>query len=220
MAPSASPARTAANASATLGCGCSVAFATGRGGLAAARAVVGLAAVRGHGRRDRLLLLGRERLLAASRDDGLRVRTGLRAAVDRGEDEAVACLVEQRRREGEPPAHVLERVVAHDGDPADGLGEVGPGLLDQAARAHKLGPQLGRLVVAAEDRQPARVVAVSCAPGRSAQPADPGVRADDQQEREEGERGAGESRQVDQLRVDAVEPVEVRHADRSRRWGR
>ena len=49
-------------------------------------------------------------------DERLGVRPGLGPPVDRADDQAVAVVVEQRRREREPPAHVAERVVAHDRD--------------------------------------------------------------------------------------------------------
>ena len=67
---------------------------------------------------DGFLLLGGELLLAGPADDVLGVGAGLAAAVDRGDDDAVAAVVEQGERPGEVAAHVAEGVVAHHGEVA------------------------------------------------------------------------------------------------------
>ena len=61
-----------------------------------------------------LLLLGGQRLVAGPAADALGVAARLAAAVDRGHHHAVAGVVEQRDRPGQPAADVAERVVAHD----------------------------------------------------------------------------------------------------------
>ena len=63
---------------------------------------------------DRLVLLGRELLLARPGGDRLGVGPGLAAAVDRGEHHAVPGVVEEGEAPAEVPADVAEGVVAHD----------------------------------------------------------------------------------------------------------
>ena len=63
-------------------------------------------------------LLGRERRasLCSRASATLGVGAGLGPPVDRADDQAVAAVVQQRRGERQPAAHVAERVVAHDRD--------------------------------------------------------------------------------------------------------
>src|SRR4029077_3938803 len=50
---------------------------------------------------------------------GLGVDARLLPSVDGGQDDAGSVLVEHRARDGQPPADILERVVAEERDPAN-----------------------------------------------------------------------------------------------------
>src|SRR5680860_688569 len=95
-----------------------------------ARGAAGCGAPPLHAQRaiDRLLLLIRQLSGAGAVEHRFQVRARIRAAGDRGEHQTVAVLVQQRRGERQPSAHLGEGVVvhrAHAGDPA----------LDQAPQA-------------------------------------------------------------------------------------
>ena len=83
--------------------------------------------------------------------DALGVGAGLGAAVDGGDDEPVAGVVEQRDREREPPAHVAEGVEADDRDVAERVGDVGARLLEATGDAGELLAQGGDLGGLARD---------------------------------------------------------------------
>ncbi len=61
--------------------------------------------------------------------------------MDRGEHEAVAAVVEHRRGEREPSAHVAERVVAHDAHVAQRVRQLGAGAGEQRGQVVDLGAQ-------------------------------------------------------------------------------
>src|SRR5665647_1815190 len=89
------------------------------------------AALSGSGSGECLLLLGCQRDLAVALDDALGIGARLATRMDRADDQAVSAVVNDRRREGEPAAHVAERVVADDGN-------VTQALLDIAGRLGEL----------------------------------------------------------------------------------
>src|SRR5690606_14999525 len=74
---------------------------------------------------DRLLLLRRELLLTGPAGDGLGIGAGLAAAVDGGQDDAVAGVVEERQAPAQVTADVTEGVVAHDREVAQRVGALG-----------------------------------------------------------------------------------------------
>ena len=75
-----------------------------------------LQSLRGSARRSPAAPRARACGRSAPPTSALGVGAGLGPAVDRAEHQPVAVVVEQRRRERQPPAHVAERVVAHDRD--------------------------------------------------------------------------------------------------------
>ena len=127
-------------------------------------------------------------------DDALGVGAGLAAAVDRGQHDPVAGVVEQRQRPRQVPAHVAEGVVPHHREVAQRVARLEPQRRDLLAQpVHVLGQVVAR------------------ARGARSSPARPGTRAP-----RRPRRAAGRGRRAPRRRAYDRQAVVRRRRERAR----
>jgi NCAIR mutase (PurE)-related protein len=153
---------------------------------------------------------------------GLGIGARLAASIDRGNDEAVSLRVEQGGREGEPPPHVLERVVSDEGEALKRL--AGERRLRDLGALHVLDPLVEVLDLPSRVAQGGDDVAVLGFPpqhgvfaAQLSHPKRQGERQQDRNESDEGdasepyeERVSGELGHVASSYTRVVRPQEVR----------
>lgn len=99
--------------------------------------------------------------------------------MDRRDHEPVARVVEKSRGEGQPTAHVTERVIAHDCHMPEGVAQVAPGRIKVGPRPSQLTAQRLRLVDTVPNGVEHRLLAVAVDQRKAtAEPAKAHVRAD------------------------------------------